>query len=158
MFRYPRVGDEVRTTKATTTSLWGGTVRPGAHAVVLSVGWIRTSIKVDTGRSFATVNVPTSSLRVIRRGVGEDRFTERGEVIHLARFGVMLAMIAPFAFFTVRYVMATGGVDGLIETITFGLVQSAVDVVQLAFTNPIRTGIYVVFGWALWRFAFPRSG
>jgi hypothetical protein len=108
--RYPRVGDEVITTKPISTSLWDSTLRPGARAVVLSVGFARTTVKLDTGSGFVTTAVPTTSLRVIRRSIGEDRFTERGQVLHLARLGVALVMI----------------------------------------------GIYLLVGWALWRFAFPR--
>lgn len=156
MLRYPRVGDEVATTKPTTTSLWGSTVRPGAPAVVLSVGFTRTTVKLDTGSGFVTTTVPTASLRVIRRSVGEERFTERGQVMHLARLGVALVMIAPFVIFTVKYVIATGGTNGLVETVALGLVQSVLDVVQMAITAPVGTAIYLLVGWALWRFAFPK--
>lgn len=156
MLRYPRVGDEVATTKPTTTSLWGTAVRPGARAVVLSVGYIRTTVKLDTGSGFVTTTVPTTSLRVIRRNVCEDRFIERGQVVHAARLGVALVMIAPFVIFAIRYVVVTGGTDGLIETIALGLIQSVLDVIQMAISTPVGTGVYLVVGWALWRFAFPK--
>lgn len=156
MLRYPRVGDEVRTTKPTTTSLWGSAVRPGAHCVVLSVGFIHSTVKLDTHGGFAITTIPTSSLRVIRRSVGEERFTHSRQLVHLARLGVALVMVTPFVIFTVKYVIATGGTDGLLETMVAGLINSVFDFLNLMLVEPIGTGIYLLAGWLLWRFAFPR--
>jgi hypothetical protein len=127
----------------------------GARGVVLSVGWWFARVKVDDGMGFTTESVPISSLRVVRRGVGEQPFTERARIMHLARLGVALVMLAPLAAFMGRYVEATGGTDGLAESIASGAVLSALGVVNLVVVNPIGTALYLATGWGLWRFAFP---
>lgn len=153
--RQPRVGDVVRIRSTAKQTAVSGQV-DGARGVVLSVGWWSARVKIDGGFGFTTESVPLSSLCVVRRGVGEQQFTERARIMHLARLGVALVMLAPLAVFVVRYVVATGGTDGLAESIVTGAVLSAVDTVSLFVVHPIGTALYLATGWGLWRFAFPR--
>jgi hypothetical protein len=153
--RHPRVGDVVRIRSTAKPVVKSGRV-DGGRGVVVSVGWWCARVKVDRGFGFTTESVPLSALHVVRRGIGEQQFVERARVMHLARLGVALVMLAPLAVFVVRYVVANRTTDGLVESIAIGTVCSALDVVALAAVNPIGTALYMAVGWGLWRFAFPR--
>lgn len=152
-----RLGGRHRVPVTLSDHLTDGGIRPGARGVVTSRSGARAVVKFDAGFGTCHATVRLSDLHVTRRGGGVDAFQDRARTLGWARFGVALALLAPFGLYAVRYIAAHHGVQGLVPSLLIGTLDSFFAVIGSAIANPIQTVIYLVGLAVLSRFAFGRS-
>ncbi|WP_182263226.1 hypothetical protein [Rhodococcus sp. UFZ-B548] len=155
----PQAGDWVVATAPITRGFLAGEVRAGSPGVVAgSVRGIwsqRVPVRFDCGLAgLAEVDAPVSSLRITRRGAGQDRFVLRTQWFGAVRAGVALALLAPIVYFATLYIWTYRSVDGLLMALVIAALDSAVATVSAAISHPVPTAVFLVASWGLARFAF----
>jgi hypothetical protein len=154
----PRVGDWVVLTEDVTTGMFGGRVARGTKGVVLADrgGWFtpRLQVRLDVPLAPVDAVVATSALRVTRRSGGEESFRRRSELANAARWGALVAMMAPLAFFIGQYWWYERTFTGLLPALATGLVASALDLVEFAVAHPTRAVLFAVGSWLIGKFTF----
>jgi hypothetical protein len=139
-----------------TDRLTGDGLKPGTRGVVVERTGSRVVVDFDAGFGTHRATVRSWDVRVVRHNGGFDAFHRRAHTLGWARFGVALALLAPFGVYAARYVLRHHSTSGLVPSLIIGVADSFVGLAAAALSNPIQAVIYLAILTVLSRFAFGR--
>lgn len=144
----PQPGDWVRTTRIIKHGfadyVAAGGIRPGAQGVVIrSIGG-RSEVELDGGIfGTVTIRVANRDLRIVRRDGGYDGFRRRRERLNAVRWGVAIALAAPFVVFSAEYLAGGGSIGALPGALALAGISAMDQLLVEAFSHPLSTALFV---------------
>lgn len=154
-------GDWVRATElipvTMTDRLTGSGIPRGTLGVVTSRSGSRVEVEFDAGFGTYRTSVRPAQVRLHSRGRGVGSFRQRSKHLTTIRAGAAIALLAPILWYVIQYLWYYRTADGLLAGFATGIVESTLDLLVMAITNPVATLIYLAAGWLVQRLAFGRS-
>lgn len=158
----PRVGDHVKTTEQVAVTITDAMLNRGLPAgtrgviVDVSGGWIspHVVVRLDGGLfGSPTVRLRPRQVKVTRRGAGLQAYERSAGRRAAVRWGAILAVFGPIAWFCLSYLLRGGRPDGLVVALVESAISSAMELVSYALSSPVSAMAYCLVGWAAWRLA-----
>lgn len=132
-------------------------IRQGNRGLVRSRTGSRLTVAFDTGTGITETTVHARDCRLLRRQADEQRFLDYARFKASIRAGAMIALTAPFLWYTALYWWTAGTLDGLIEAMTLSALESALELPALILAHPAQTLIWLAAGTLATRIALgPR--
>lgn len=156
----PTVNDWVRASRQIKTSptdhLMDGGIKAGTRGVVTGYSGRQVEVEFETPYGLISATVPCSHLQVTKRGGGRSRFYQRVRVVVTVRLALATFLLYPFGDFTIRYLLASGSMEGIVPAFTLAAMDNLGIWLITAIDNPGQTIVYGIFLAVLGRIAFPK--